>query len=78
MDACLCGLLLMDAIRDLHPEDFAFLTGIEGRGYTIDKLLGTDAYRAGGLSAEALLAAHQGALSAFSDQVKPYLLYEGC
>jgi uncharacterized protein YbbC (DUF1343 family) len=75
MDACLCGLLLMDAIRELHPEDFAFLPGIEGGGYPIDRLLGTDAYRAGGLTGEALLAAHQSALKAFSEKVKPHLLY---
>lgn len=68
------GLLLMDTIRQLHPEHFEFISWDDGKTFSIDKLLGTDAYRLG-QDAPTLLAAHAPKVAAFSQRVAPYLLY---
>lgn len=68
------GLCLMDAIRALHPDKFEFLCH-EGT-YHLDRLLGTDEYRAGGLSAEALAAAHEAGVRAFTEKAGAFRLYD--
>ena len=74
-DAFAGGLLLMDAIREMYPEDFAFIRWTEEGGYSVDKLLGTDAYRTGRLSARALIEQSREPVARFGERVKPYLLY---
>ena len=59
---------------ELWPEKFAFIRSDKGE-YFIDKLLGTDAYRAGGLTARQLIDAHAPRVAAFGEAVKPYQLY---
>lgn len=76
IDIVHCGLKLMDVIRAMHPEQFAFISWDENKTFSIDKLLGTDAYRVGGLDADQLLTNHLPKVQAFSDQVTPFLLYE--
>ena len=69
------ALTLMDEVRRLYPDDFAWVsyTGID---YIIDKLLGDDGYRLGRHDAQSLLAAHAPALAAFMEQRRPFLLYD--
>lgn len=68
------GLCLMDAIRALCPDKFEFLYH-EGT-YHLDRLLGTDAYRAGGLSAEALASRHEAGVRAFTEKAGASRLYD--
>ena len=67
------GLYLLDTVRAMYPDDFAWRGGPES--YHIDRLLGTDAFRLG-CSAETLIAAHADGVAAFSRNVQPYLLYD--
>ena len=69
------ALTLLDEVRRLHPDDFEWVS-FTGVDYTIDKLLGTDAYRLGRHDAQSLLAAHAPARAAFMEQRRPFLLYE--
>ena len=72
----LAGLLLLDGIRDLHPDRFEFLAPAKPGGpYHLDHLLGTDRYRLEGIPAAELLASYAPALDAFLDERRPYLLY---
>lgn len=48
------GLLLLDTIRSLYPEEFQFVRWSEKSPYSIDLLLGTDEYRTGALTAQGL------------------------
>lgn len=69
------GLKLMDVIREMHGDAFAFTSWDEGKTYGIDKLLGTDRYRKGGVDADALLSADAQRVKAFGEAVEPLLLY---
>ena len=72
----LAGLLLLDGIRDLHPDRFEFLAPAKPGGPChLDHLLGTDRYRLEGIPAAELLASYAPALDAFLDERRPYLLY---
>lgn len=68
------GLLLLDAVRDQAGERFEFLRG-EGDAYFIDKLLGTDSYRTGRLSARALIDQSKEPVAAFGRRAKAFELY---
>lgn len=68
------GLKLMDVVREMYPEDFAFTSWGKDAIYGIDKLLGTDAYRLG-QDADALLVAHEAGVAAFGERVAGYLMY---
>ena len=69
------ALVLLDEVRRLFADDFQWVS-FTGVDYTIDKLLGTDAYRLGRHDARSLLAAHAPAREAFLAQRRPFLLYE--
>ncbi len=73
MDPVLGGLLLMDTVRALHPDQFEFIRW-DAR-YSIDSLLGTDAYRLG-VDARTLLAANAVKVRAFAERAKAFRLYD--
>lgn len=68
------GILLMDAIRALYPDKFTFLEW-NGR-YTIDSLLGTDAYRTGKLDGRGLTDTYRPLVEAFARDNARFHLYE--
>lgn len=74
-DAFAGGLMLMDAIRQMYPNDFEFLQWGQGGKFAVDNLLGTDAYRTGRLSADELIETSREPVKQFGEKVKPYLLY---
>jgi len=75
-DTFAAGLYLLDTIRAMYPDDLVW-TGIEDAEYkTIDKILGTDDYRLGKLSASELIAAHQEKILAWQEESRKYWLYE--
>ncbi len=74
-DAFAGGLLLMDTIRTMYPEEFAFIPWGQEDSYGVDKLLGTDAYRTGRLTAQELIQQSREPVARFGEAVKPYLLY---
>lgn len=70
------ALSLLDEIRAMYPDELTFVRLAEEGPYTIDKLLGTDAYRTGALDGPALLEAHRPAVERFAGERRKYLLYE--
>lgn len=68
------GLLLLDTIRRMFPE-FEFLRWPGQTRYALDKLLGTEAYRTGARTAEALIAESRARVEDFSRRAKPFELY---
>ena len=74
-DAFAGGLMLMDAIRQMAPDRFAFIRWGEETAYSVDKLLGTDAYRTGRMSARELIEASREPVRAFGERVRQYQLY---
>ena len=74
-DVCHAGLKLLEVIRDMYPNHLEFLSWDEGNSYTLDKLLGTDAFRVGGVTADELIAQHAPGVTEFGHAVEPFLLY---
>ena len=74
-DPVLSGLTLLDAVRDLYPDRLQWISQEDG-SFTVDKLLGTDAYRLGRYDAASLLDAHEEARLRFRKEREPFLLYE--
>lgn len=68
------AILLMDAIRELHPDQFKFVEFVET--FTIDRLLGTDEYRTGLLSGRALTEKHRPLVERFARDSRKYHLYQ--
>ena len=75
-DVFLGGLKLLETIRDMYPEKLEYLSWGESRIHSLDKLLGTDAFRAGNLSADEVSQTYAPGVAAFSAAVKPFLLYQ--
>ena len=75
-DVFLGGLKLLETIRDMYPEKLEYLSWGESRIYSLDKLLGTDAFRAGRLTADEVSQTYAPGVAAFSEAVKPFLLYQ--
>ena len=74
-DVFAAGLFLLETIRDMHGDQLIW-TGIEDAEYkTIDKLLGTDDYRLGRLSAKALIDINRDKILAWQENSKQYWLY---
>lgn len=69
------GIKLMDTIRALHPEEFAFISWDGEQTYSIDKLLGTDTYRLGEWDADTLAERYGAGVEAFSGRVAPFRMY---
>ena len=75
-DVFLGGLKLLETIRDMYPEKLEYLSWGESRIHSLDKLLGTDAFRAGILTADEVSRTYAPGVAAFSEAVKPFLLYQ--
>ena len=69
------GLYLLDTLRDMYPEQVEFLGKNEQGIYTLDRLLGTNAYRTGQCSAKALVEQSREPVRRFGEQTAKYLLY---
>ncbi len=76
LDGFAAGLLLLDTIREMYPDKLEYLYYPENKAYTVDRLLGTDDYRTGRLSARELMEHHRPGVAAFSEKAKQYMLYE--
>ena len=74
-DVTAAGLLLCEAVRDMYPDQFEMIRWGEDSAYAMDRLLGTDAFRLGRLSASALIRAHQARVDAFSRKTEAFHLY---
>ena len=75
-DVFLGGLKLLETIRDMYPEKLEYLSWGESRIHSLDKLLGTDAFRASRLTADEVSQTYAPGVAAFSEAVKPFLLYQ--
>lgn len=74
-DTFAAGLYLLDAIREMHGGDLEW-TGIEDAEYkTIDKILGTDDYRLGRVTAQELIAQNLPKITAWQEMSRRYWLY---
>ncbi len=70
------GLMLMEEIRNLHPDAFAFRPPEENAGIgSLDRLLGTDAYRLGQKDAQGLIDAHRPLIREFEAEKKQFEMY---
>ena len=74
-DPVTAALKLLDSVRELYPEKLEWVSWTT-ESYTIDKILGTDLYRRGGLSADQLLDRFAPAREAFRKEREKYLLYQ--
>lgn len=69
------GLYLLDTIRAMHGDALEW-TGIEDAEYkTIDKLLGTDAYRLGQVDAHTLMENHAPKIAEWRENSRRFWLY---
>ena len=75
-EVCLAALKLLETIIRLHPGKVEYLSLDEGKSYALDRLLGTDSFRLGQKTADEVMAESAPGVAAFSEKVKPFLLYE--
>ena len=75
-DPFIASLLLMERIREMHPDRFEYTSWDGGKTFWLDKLLGTDALRRGEMGARQLADHHLPGLEAFRKEVGPCLLYD--
>lgn len=74
-DAFAAGLLLLDNIRQMAGDKLEFLRWEKDPRYSLDKLMGTDAYRTGRLSAQELIESTREPLRRFAANTKKFHLY---
>ncbi len=73
------GLYLMETIKELHPDQFEITGHADSEGrmrYGLDRLLGTDKFRTGALTAQQMVEYYQPGIAEYKKAIKPYLLYE--
>ncbi len=75
-DCSLGGLVLMETIRRLYPDQFSFIKWEGSPIYSVDKLLGTDLFRTGKMTARELIAHFSGPLRQFEEKTRQFRLYE--
>ncbi len=75
-DVFAAGLLLLDEIRRMSGDAFRFLSYDGEKSFSIDRLLGTDVYRTGKLSAAELIETSRAPVKAFVESTRKYRLYE--
>ena len=75
-DAFAAGLYLLEAILDLYPRDAKFLSDDPSALAGTNLLLGTDEFRAGGLSAAEVIKKHRPLVEDFKRRSEKYYLYE--
>ena len=74
-DAFSAGLYLLDTILDLHGDKVEW-TGAEKEQYLhFDRILGTDAYRLGRISARALIEEQGEKVAQWQEDTRRYRLY---
>lgn len=74
-DAFAGGLLLLDTIRKMYPDQVEFLQWAPNSPFALDKLLGTDAYRIGEKTAMEIIEQSREPVRAFEERAKKYFLY---
>ncbi len=77
-DACDCalgGLMLMETIWRMYPEQFSFIKWEGSDIYSADKLLGTDLFRTGKRTARELIEQNKPLLRQFEEKTLQYRLY---
>lgn len=74
-DAFADGLMLLDTIREMYPDQFEFLHHESRKVYFLDNLLGTDEYRTGALSAQGLIDKYAPKVAEFVENTKRYRMY---
>lgn len=74
MQPVLGGLLLLDAIRELHTDEFSFIYYDDH--FFIDNLLGTDAYRTGLHDGCSLIEANRSAIDQYKEKIQAFYLYQ--
>lgn len=75
-NAFAAGLYLLEAILDLYPRDAKFLSDDPSALAGTNLLLGTDEFRAGGLSAAEVIKKHRPLVEDFKRRSEKYYLYE--
>ncbi len=70
------GLYLLEAVKELHPDQLEYICWSENSPYALDKLMGIDDFRLGTLDAKGIIEKHAPKVEAFSKHVQQYLLYE--
>ncbi len=76
MDMFLAGLKLLETIRDMYPGQLEYLSWDGGKTYSLDKLMGTDEFRTGKLSADETAAKYAPGVKAFAKAAEPFMLYK--
>lgn len=74
-DAFAGGLLLLDTIRKMYPDQVEFLQWTPNSPFALDKLLGTNAYRTGEKTAMEMIEQSRESVRAFGERAKKYFLY---
>ena len=74
-DAFKAGLLMMEIIQRMHTEEFAYISWSKGTMPALDRLLGTDDFREGRLTAQELILKHAPLVRLFQETVAKYFLY---
>lgn len=74
-DAFAAGLYLLDAIREMYPDHFEWLAAQDGAYTHFDRLLGTDEYRLGLVTAQELVRSHREKILAWQEAARRFHLY---
>jgi len=74
-DAFKAGLLMMEIIQKMHKEEFACIAWSNGTMPVLDRLLGTDDFREGRLTAQELIQKHAPLVESFHETAAKYFLY---
>ena len=75
-DCSLGGLVLLETIWRLYPEEFSFIKWEGSDIYSVDKLLGTDLFRTGKMTARELIAHFDAPRKRFEENTRRFRLYE--
>ena len=75
-DVPLGGLLLMETIQRMYPDQFELLHSEENDSYFLDRLLGTDLYRTGQMDARGLMDHFRAPIQRFEQETMRYRMYE--
>lgn len=75
-DPFAAGLLLLETIRDMAPDAFQVLPPASDGKYHLDRILGTDAFRKGSMSAMEIVEAHRKGVEEFGKKTRQFLLYD--
>lgn len=74
-DAFKAGLLMMEIIQRMHTEEFAYISWSKGAMPALDRLLGTDDFREGRMTAQELILKHAPLAKMFQETSQKFLLY---